>query len=128
MWRLPDTALICSHWHRYLEAEFSPLAKEGVLTGVDKETSVEFAYDFERIVDDFVFLCFFVGNDFLPHLPSLDIREGALDMLMIMYMRQLPSMGNYLTNGGDVNLSCVDIFLGVVRTMGVQMQGNPGCP
>ncbi len=30
------------------------------------------------------------------------------------YMRQLPSMGDYLTNGGDVNLSRVDIFLGVV--------------
>lgn len=70
---------------------------------------------FERLIDDIVFLCFFVGNDFLPHLPSLDIRVGALDFLFNVYKRILPTLGDYITNhGGEVNLSHVDVILAEV--------------
>jgi len=72
---------------------------------------VTFKYSLERCIDDFIFLCFFVGNDFLPHLPSLSIREGSIDALMEMYINLLPQLGDYLTLNGHVNLGPVDQFL-----------------
>ena len=59
-------------------------------------------------------LCF-TGNDFLPHLPSLDIRDGAIDFLIESYKEMLPSLGNYITSpGGKVNLQQADVILGRV--------------
>jgi 5'-3' exoribonuclease 2 len=90
----------------YLANEFAECLQPGRLP---------FAPSLERLIDDIVFLCFFVGNDFLPHLPSLDIRDGALDYLFNVYKRLLPTMGDYITNhGGSVNLSQVDIILAEV--------------
>jgi len=68
-------------------------------------------FDFERIIDDFVFFCFFVGNDFLPHLPSLHIRDGSVDQMITLYIELLPELGDYLTNSGTLNLEICEKFV-----------------
>lgn len=78
----------------------------------DTLQNLPFPPNLERLIDDIVFLCFFVGNDFLPHLPSLDIRVGALDFLFNVYQKVLPTLGDYITSsGGNVNLSKVDVII-----------------
>lgn len=70
-----------------------------------------FKFDLERALDDWVFMCFFVGNDFLPHLPSLDIRENGIDTLIAIWRDNLPAMGGYLTQDGHVEFRKAQLIM-----------------
>ncbi|KAG2392063.1 hypothetical protein C9374_013548 [Naegleria lovaniensis] len=87
---------------QYLDFEFRE-----ALTG----QNLPFPYDLERIVDDFVFFIFFTGNDFLPHMPTLDIKEGSINTMIEIYKKVLPKLPGYLTELGDVHLDRVEQFV-----------------
>ncbi|KAI6903861.1 hypothetical protein KC318_g6771, partial [Hortaea werneckii] len=88
----------------YLELEFQELKQPGALAqGVQ--------FDMERVIDDFILMAFFVGNDFLPNLPHLHINEGALALMFGVYKQVLPKAGGYINEGGVINLQRLAIML-----------------
>lgn len=70
-----------------------------------------FDYDLERALDDWVFMCFFVGNDFLPHLPSLEIRDQGIDTLIGIWRDLVPQMTDYVTKDGYPDMKRVQQIL-----------------
>ena len=59
----------------------------------DIEPVLPFDYSLEHVIDDFILLAVFVGNDFLPNLPDLHIHENGLEKLFDVYKKVLPSLG-----------------------------------
>jgi len=108
-WQLLHVSILRDYLHLELQVLYAPMQEAGL------------TYDLERLIDDFVLLCYFVGNDFLPHLPALDIRTGGLDAMIRIYKRLLPGWGAYLTNSGDISLPRLGDFLAELGQIEEQM-------
>jgi 5'-3' exonuclease len=50
-----------------------------------------------RIIRDYIFICFMLGNDFMPHFPALNIRTTGIDLLLNAYNHVLGTKCKYLT-------------------------------
>jgi 5'-3' exonuclease len=56
----------------------------------------------EQYIRDYIFLCFFLGNDFLPHFPSVHLRTNGLTYLTTMYKRVVKTHGYLISSEGIV--------------------------
>ena len=89
------------------DAQFQLLHLSVLREYIDLDFNPHFAMhlDRERMIDDFVFLTFLVGNDFLPHLPTLDIGEHAFDVIFTAYRSVLHATSdaeNYIVRSGEI--------------------------
>lgn len=47
------------------------------------------AYNDPHRIYDYIFLCLFLGNDFLPHFPALNIRTSGIQILLDTYRNKM---------------------------------------
>ena len=72
----------------------------------------EMGTDKSKSVNDYIFLCFFLGNDFLPHFPAFNIRTHGIQILMDTYritIGKYPDRALILNN--KIQWKWVSVFL-----------------
>lgn len=89
-----------------------------------KWVSDKYEYNSVTAINDFVLLCFMVGNDFLPHIPSIEIIEDGLELIIEVYKEVCSSYG-HITHSVDGHIKILPSVLGVfLGTIGQHEQTN----
>ena len=79
---------------------------------VGVEVEVEVVVKVNRVYD-YIFICFFLGNDFMPHFPAVNIRTGGVDKVINAYKATIgQTKTDLLTDGKTIYWNNVRKFVG----------------
>ena len=77
----------------------------------DTKQRYEIDFDEREFLDDYVFFCFLLGNDFMPHINVLSIYHNGMDLLMANYVKMRKRMNMSLIYKGKINTAALSGLL-----------------
>ena len=67
------------------DQEFIYLTIDKLKNHIIESLNLNKIIDKNKIINDYVFMCFLLGNDFMNHIPSLNLRYGGHELLLKIY-------------------------------------------
>ena len=92
------------------------LMRESVLYTISLYIT-DIVLDKDDVIKDFIFICYLLGNDFLPHIHSVDIYDNGLDLLIEKYsetfieLYMTTNYNCYLINNKNINMAFFKLFI-----------------
>ena len=69
-------------------------------------------YPDKQRIDDYVFMCFLLGNDFLPHIPALNIRTTGINVILNFYNKMIGDYSDrFLTKDNEIQWKWFFVFI-----------------
>lgn len=72
--------------------------------------ALQFNFSYRRFIEDWVFMCVAVGNDFLPCMPCFEIRANAIDKITSIMLQVFKRTKRHITDNGNIDLKCLSEF------------------
>ena len=96
--------LIVNTMNKYILKELSSLPEE---LNIKSNVNIKSNLNNNQLISDFIFICYLLGNDFIPHIPSLEIYDNGIETLIINYVKILVELNleNINDNLGIININ-----------------------
>ena len=72
------------------------------ITENDEDTEI-IEMERQSIINDYICLCFLIGNDFLPHINGIDILNNSINDLLKIYIDIFAIRNKYLVIDNEIN-------------------------
>ena len=110
------------HFIRQLKTDLNPdelyyLSMNDLSLRVAKDMLCTDETNTQDAINDYVFLCFILGNDFIPHHPGVNIRTNGIQIILDVYTTYMDNVPIEFTckriidESNNINWKCFKLFL-----------------